>query len=85
MSSLTNIPNYIIKESKGIIYSKYNYDIYTSLNELKNQAYSKGCNAVINIHICTKENFFFAYGDAIIIQKINDDIVAAPSLTEKPK
>ena len=90
LSSMSNVPNYNIKESKGIIYSQPNYSfgqISQALNDLKKQAINKGCNSIINIHLFSQVSNFIAYGEAVIIQKFDGDFVkeAAPSLTEKPK
>lgn len=64
---MTNIPNYNIKESKGFIYSNSFYDIAFPLASIKQEAISKGCNAIINLKIVTKEEDYCVYGEAVII------------------
>ena len=51
VSSLDKIPNHTIIETMGIIFtyiftSSYSFD--DGVNNLKSQAQSKGCNAIIN-------------------------------------
>ena len=80
VSSLDKIPNHTIIETMGIIFT----GIYTSsqsfddgVNNLKSQAQSKGCNAIINFKwTCFGASNYintFMAGDAVKIVKTKDE------------
>ena len=81
VSSLDKIPNHIITETMGIIFTKINtYDqsFDYGVNYLKSQAQDKGCNAIINFKWSScvyNSNYLNIYmvGDAVKIVKSKDE------------
>ena len=80
VSSLDKIPNHTIIETMGIIFTY----IFTSsqsfdygVNNLKSQAQSKGCNAIINFKwTCVSPSGYpiiYMVGDAVKIVKSKDE------------
>ena len=78
VSSLDKIPNHIITETTGIIFTYINNKSFDDgVNNLKSQAQSKGCNAIINFKLtCVgNSNYIYNYmvGDAVKIVKSKDE------------
>ena len=78
VSSLDKIPNHIITETTGIIFTYINNQSFDDgVNNLKRQAKSKGCNAIINFKLtCVgNSNYIYNYmvGDAVKIVKSKDE------------
>ena len=78
VSSLDKIPNHIITETTGIIFTYINNQSFDDgVNNLKSQAQSKGCNAIINFKLtCVgNSNYIYNYmvGDAVKIVKSKDE------------
>ena len=80
VSSLDKIPNHTIIETMGIIFtyiftSSYSFD--DGVNNLKSQAQSKGCNAIINFKWSCENNsscvYIYMAGDAVKIVKTKDE------------
>ena len=80
VSSLDKIPNHTITETMGIIFtyidiSNYSFDV--GVNNLKSQAQSKGCNAIINFKwSCVYDSsrvYIYMAGDAVKIVKTKDE------------
>ena len=80
VSSLDKIPNHTIIETMGIIFtyiftSSYSFD--DGVNNLKSQAQSKGCNAIINFKWSCVYNsssiYIYMVGDAVKIVKSKDE------------
>ena len=81
VSSLDRIPNHTITETMGIVhyyFSKNNYHFENGLDYLKQNAYTKGCNAIINFKwTCTSNPNCYLYydmvGEAVKIVKSQDE------------
>ena len=78
VSSLDKIPNHIITETMGIIFTYINNQSFDyGVNDLKSQAQFKGCNAIINFKLtCVgNSNYIYNYmvGDAVKIVKSKDE------------
>ena len=78
VSTLDKIPNHIITETTGIIFTYINNKSFDDgVNNLKSQAQSKGCNAIINFKLtCVgNSNYIYNYmvGDAVKIVKSKDE------------
>ena len=79
ISSLDKIPNHTITETMGIIFNyvtQYSY-FYQGVEDLKNQASNKGCNAIINFKwSCVNiSNYIYIYmvGEAVKIVKSKEE------------
>ena len=81
VSSLDRIPNYTITETMGVVYYSFqthsNYNFENGLNNLRQKAQSKGCNAIINVKwTCTTLNYYLYYsifGEAVKLVKSQDE------------
>ena len=78
VSTLDKIPNHIITETTGIIFTYINNKSFDDgVNNLKSQAQSKGCNAIINFKwTCFGASNYintFMTGDAVKIIKTKDE------------
>ena len=78
VSTLDKIPDHIITETTGIIFTYINNKSFDDgVNNLKSQAQSKGCNAIINFKLtCVgNSNYIYNYmvGDAVKIVKSKDE------------
>ena len=78
VSSLDKIPNHIITETMGIIFTFINNKSFDNgVNNLKSQAQSKGCNAIINFKwTCVGTSDYIninMVGDAVKIIKTKDE------------
>ena len=78
VSSLDKIPNHIITETMGIIFTSINNKSFDNgVNNLKSQAQSKGCNAIINFKwTCVGTSDYIninMVGDAVKIVKTKDE------------
>ena len=78
VSSLDKIPNHIITETMGIIFTSIsNQSFDNGVNNLKSQAQSKGCNAIINFKwTCVGTSDYIninMVGDAVKIIKTKDE------------
>ena len=80
VSSLDKIPNHTIIETMGIIFAymdAYNQSFDVGVNNLKSQAQSKGCNAIINFKwTCvgiSNHTIIYMAGDAVKIVKTKDE------------
>ena len=68
ISTLENIPNYTISETKGII-SRVDYYSNALFKNLKEDAKKKGCNAIINCKLLKNNESILAYGEGVILEK----------------
>ena len=80
VSSLDIIPNHTITETLGIIFTAintYNQSFDYGVNNLKSQAQSKGCNAIINFKWSCVYNssyiIIYMVGEAVKIVKTKDE------------
>ena len=79
VSSLDKIPNHIITETTGIIFTYINNQSFdVGVNNLKSQAQIKGCNAIINFKwkSCVYNSSYlniYMVGDAVKIVKSKDE------------
>ena len=82
VSSLDKIPNHTITETLGIIFTEintYSRSFDDGVNNLKSQAQSKGCNAIINFKwscVCVYDSSYiniYMVGDAVKIVKSKDE------------
>ena len=83
VSSLDRIPNYTITETMGVVYYSFqthsNYNFENGLNNLRKNAQSKGCNAIINVKwTCTTTSnhylYYSIFGEAVKLVKSQDEI-----------
>ena len=79
VSTLDKIPNHIITETMGIIFTYINNQSFDDgVNYLKSQAQGKGCNAIINFKwsSCVYNSSYikiYMVGDAVKIVKSKDE------------
>ena len=82
VSSLDRIPNYTITETMGVVYYSFqthsNYNFENGLNNLRKNAQSKGCNAIINVKwTCTTTSsnylYYSIFGEAVKLVKSQDE------------
>ena len=80
ISSLDRIPNHTITETMGIVFSNintYNKSFQTGIDYLKQNAQSKGCNAIINFKWTCTSNINYLYydmvGEAVKLVKSNEE------------
>ena len=73
ISTLDKIPNYTIVETKGAIHTADYY--YKNFEQLKNQAQSLGCNAIINLRsIYYYPSNIYLIGEAVKLVKSKEEI-----------